>query len=220
MPSFMLKYEYFIRWNGWKIFLLLTGITVLTTFTINDFFLTEGLYYQSFGEKLAADRIAKVIELTMKWQWIGYITTSVVIMIRICFAALCIYIGCFLGNFNIKYNDLFKIALVSDFVFVIAALTKLGILFLFKQVSVLDDLQFQPLSLLELFGKGTVDSFLIYPYSLISVFELLYWFVLAWLLSHVINRSFFNALKMVALSYGLGLFLWVLFVVFISLNLT
>ncbi|MDP2887892.1 MAG: hypothetical protein Q8P34_02865 [Bacteroidota bacterium] len=146
--------------------------------------------------------------------------TSVVILIRVSFTTLCIYIGCFIGNFKVRYRDLFKVALLADFVFVLAGLTKLGILFFFKQVNTLEDLQFQPLSLFELFDKGAVDNFLIYPYSLISVFELLYWLALARLLSGVVNKPFDSSLKMVASSYGIGLLLWVLFVMFLTVNLS
>ena len=212
--------EYLLKCNGWKTFLLLTGITVLIIFAINDLFLSDRLYYQSFGAKLAIDRIAKMIKLSQKWQWVGYILIPILILIRVGFTTICLYIGSFFSELRSPFDKLFKVALLSDFVFVLAGLTKLYILYFFKQVSTIADLQFQPFSLLELFGKGKVDTFLIYPFSLISVFELLYWFALAWLLSFVINRSFIASLKMVALSYGTGLFLWVLSVAFITVSLS
>lgn len=215
---FLIK-DYFLKWKGWKTFLFLIIITVLTNFAVNELFLTEGLYYHSLGSKLATDRIAKMIKLSQKWQWVGYIFASVIILIRVSFTTLCVYIGSFLGNLNIRFKDLFKVALLADFVFVLAGITKLGFLF-FRPINKLEDMQFQPLSLIELFDKGVVKTFLIYPYSLISVFELLYWLALAWLLSSVIERPFFVSLKLVARSYGLGLLLWVLFVVFITESLS
>lgn len=209
-----------LGFNGLRIFLLLTIITTLITFTINELFLTYNVYYKLFGENMAIDRIAKMIELSRKWQWIGYIVASVLILIRVSFTASCIYIGSFIGNLNIRFKELFKVALLADFVFVLAGITKLLMLIFVKEVSTLEDIQFQPLSLLELFGKGAVDPILVYPYSLISVFELLYWLALAWLLSGVVNKSFGRSLKTVAVSYGSGLLLWVLFVMFITLNLS
>jgi len=212
--------EFSIKFNGWKTFLLLTGISVLMTFAINELFVSEGLYYQSFGEKLATDRIAKMIELSHQWKWLGYVLTSVIILIRVSFTASCIYIGSFIGNLNVRFKELFKVALLADFVFVLAGLTKLVMLIFFKEVNTLEDLQFLPLSLMELFDKSKVSPFLIYPYSLISVFELLYWLALAWLLSGVVNKPFGSSLKTVASSYGIGLLLWVLFVMFLTVNLS
>jgi len=109
---------------------------------------------------------------------------------------------------------------LADFVFVLAGLTKLAMLIFFKSVNTLEDLQFQPLSLLELFDKSKVSTFLIYPCSLIGVFELLYWLVLAWLLGGVADKPFGSSLKTVASSYGIGLLLWVLFVMFLTVNLS
>ena len=211
--------RYLLEYNSWKYFFLLTGFAVLTTFAINYLFLTEGLYYQSYSMQLAAKRIAKMIEVSQKWQWIGYVFVPIIILMRVCFTSICIYIGCFLTNIKVGFNQLFKVGLLADFVFVLAGIIKLVILIFFKDISTISDLQFQPLSLLELFDRNSVDPLFIYPFSLISVFEMLYWLALAGLLSSVINQPFGNSLKTVASSYGIGLLLWVLFVMFLTVNL-
>ena len=208
-----------VKNNTWKYFLLLSGINVLLTITINYLFNTEELYYQSFGEQMAANRIAKLIELSLKWQWIGYALIPMVVLIRIGFTSICLYTGYFLVNIKVRFRDLFKVALLADFIFILAGLTKLVILIFFKEVNTLEDLQFQPLSLLELFDRKTVDVIFIYPSSMISVFELLYWLVLTWLLTGINELQFGSSLKTVASSYGSGLLLWVLFVMFLTVNL-
>ena len=212
--------EYLLKYNGWKYFFLLSVFAILITFAINFLFVSDVLYYQSYGEQLAAGRIAKMIEATQKWQWLGYIFVPIVVFIRVCFTATCLYIGCFIAELRINFGKLFKVALLADFVFVLAGITKLVIMIFFKDISTISDLQFQPLSLLELFDRKAVDTLLIYPFSLISIFELLYWLALAWLLSGVIEKPFGNSLKTVASSYGIGLLLWVLFVMFLTVNLT
>lgn len=219
MYSHLLKNESQLYCNGWRYFLLLTGFTVLIAFTINYLFLSDVLFYQSFGEQLAIDRIAKIIVFSKKIQWIGYLLIPLVVLIRITFTAICIYIGCFISNVKINFGILFKIALVSDFVFVLAGIIKLIILIFFKEIFSVNDLQFQPLSLMEIFDKSEVDALVIYPLSLVSVFEAFYWLVLAWLLSGVIDKPFGNSLKTVASTYGIGLLLWVLFAMFLTVNL-
>jgi hypothetical protein len=211
--------EYLLKYNSWKYFLTITCFTVLVTFAINYLFLSDGLYYQSLGEQLAADRIAKMIEVSKKLQWLGYIFVPIVGLMRICFTAICIYIGCFIAELRISFGKFFKIALLADFVFVLAGIVKLVILIFFRNISTLNDLQFQPFSLLELFDSTSIEALFIYPFTLISVFELLYWLALAWLLSGVIEKPFGNSLKKVASSYGIGLLLWVLFVMFLTVNL-
>jgi hypothetical protein len=171
-------------------------------------------------KKLATARIAKIIEQAQKWEWLGYFFISVVALIRISFTATCLYAGLFLADIKVRFRDLFKVALLADFVFVAAEIAKLITLIFFNEVNTLADLQFQPLSLLQLFDKDSVDSLLVYPLSLLNVFEVLYWLALAWLLIGVVEKPLGNTLKTAAISYGPGLLLWVLFVMFLTVNLT
>jgi hypothetical protein len=212
--------RYILDFNSLKFLLLLISINVFLAFSIIYLFLNEGLYYQSFGEQLAVDRIDKMFGDFQKWRWIGYLFIPIAVLIRVSFTAICLYIGCFIANSQIRFRVLFTLSLLADFVFVLAGIAKLVILIFFKDVSKLDDLQFQPLSFLELFPKNTIEKMFIYPFSLLSVFELLYWLVLAWLLSGLLEKSFGNSLNRVASSYGVGLLLWVLFVMFLTVNLT
>ena len=178
------------------------GLFVLLTFSINYLFLSEGIFYQSFGEQLAVDRIDKLFKMSQKWEWLGYIFIPIIVLIRVSFTAICLYIGCFLTNSQIRFRELFKVALLADFVFVLAGIAKLVILIFFRDVGKLEDLQFQPLSFLELFPRNSVDKLFVYPFSLLSIFELLYWLALAWLLSGLLEKPFDNALVRVASSYG------------------
>jgi len=203
-----------------KYLLIIVFLNILLLFSFSYLYISDDLFYQSFGEKIAVDRILRMIEISNKLIWIGYVFISIIVPIRVGFTATCLYIGCFLANSQIQFRELFKVALLADFVFVLAGIAKLVILIFFKDVNKLEDLQFQPLSFLELFPKNTVDKLFIYPFSLLSVFELLYWLVLAWLLSGLLEKPFDNAMRRVASSYGTGLLLWVLFVMFLTVNLT
>lgn len=213
-------WKYCINYKSWKIYLFLLLFLEFLSFSTSYLFLTDSLYYQTFGEQLAIGRIEQILENIKNWQWIGYLFIPIALLIRISFTTICLYTGFFLANLKVRFKDLFKVALLADIVFVLAGLAKLVILIFFKEVNTLNDLQFQPLSIMEVFDRTKVDAMLLYPLSLISVFELLYWLVLAWLLTGLVEKSFGNSLKTVATSYGTGLALWVLFVMFLTVNLT
>ncbi len=209
-----------LKLRSWKSFSMIIGFSVLITFAFNYLFICDNLYYQSLGEKLATDRIAKIVEQSQKWQWLGYVFIPIIVLIRVSFTATCLYSGYFLVNMKIRFRDLFKVALLADFVFVAAGIAKLVILIFFKEANTLDDLQFQPLSLMQLFDKDSVDALLVYPLSLLNVFEVLYWLALAWLLTGVMEQPMGSSIKTVASSYGSGLLLWVLFIMFLTVSLT
>jgi len=210
----------FLNIKSWRIFIYLLFFICFISFATSYLFLVDNLYYQSLAKQLEVDRITKIIEFSRKWQWLIYIYIPFVVLIRVGFSTFCLYTGCYYAEIKIRFHKLFKISLLADFVFVFAGVTKLVILIFFKNVHTLDDLQFQPFSLLELFDRSSVEPCFIYPLSLIGLFELIYWVVLARLLAEVIEQPFEKSLKMVALSYGSGLVLWVLFGMFLTINLT
>ena len=171
--------------------------------------------------------IELMLKLSRKYQWLSYALLPVIILIRIFYTSIFLFIGIFFTELKVEFSKLFKIALLADFVYVLAGLTKLIILIFFKEVETLQDLQFQPLSAMELFNAKSIDPLFVYPLSLLNVFELGYFLVLAWLLVGVINEAneertlrFGQSLKLVTASYGSGLLLWVLVVMFITLNLS
>lgn len=203
-----------------RILISLLFLTLCIFFTVQYLFLNNSsIVFQTYEQQLSIIRIEQLIENSKKWQWLGYVFIPIVVLIRVSFTTICLYTGFFIMNLKVRFKDIFKVALLADFVFVLAGITRLIILIFLKEVSTLNDLQFQPLSLMELFDKNGVDALFIYPFSLISVFELLYWLVLAWLLARLVELPFSRSLKTVASSYGSGLLLWVLFVMFLTVNL-
>ena len=205
----------------------LVVLSIFLLFSINFLFIKNDLYYQSFGEQITISRIDQMLDLSKKYQWLGYAVIPFVILMRVFYTSVFLYIGIFFTELKVEFSKLFKIALLSDFVYVLSAFAKLVILIFFKEVNTLEDLQFQPLSLMELLQTKSIDPLFVYPLSLINVFELGYFLVLAWLLISVINEAsrerpinFGKSLKLVTASYGSGLLLWVVFVMFITLNLS
>lgn len=209
------------------IFLLLLLLYMLTTIAVQYLFFTDVLLQQTYGGQLAFERISEMFVLSRKWQWVGHAIIPFVILLRIFYTSVFLYIGIFFTELKVEFGKLFKIALLADFVYVLSGLAKLVILIFFKEVNTLEDLQFQPLSVMELLNAKSIDPLFVYPLSLINVFELGYFLVLAWLLVSVINEAneersvnYGKSLKLVTASYGSGLFLWVVFVMFITLNLS
>lgn len=213
---------YASTYKGWGIILLwLIFSTLLIYYAIDKlFFENYNLFYRTYENQLNIDRISEMLKQAITWKWVGYLFVPVIILMRISYTSVCIYIGCFLADIKVRFIDIFKLSILADFVFVISGILKLIILIFFKNVNTLDDLQVQPLSLLNLFDKNTLDIFYRYPLSVLNIFEAIYMLVLVWIISDLIGRSFMNSFKTIATSYGTGLLLWVLLVMFINITLT
>jgi len=223
------KYKFNLnpQMKPWPLFVSLSALGILLTFAVQYLFFTDTLLHQTFGGQLAFERVSAMVSLSKKWQWVGYVAIPVVVLLRVFYTSVFIYTGLYFADIATGFGRIFKVALWADSVFVLSGVAKLVILLFFKEVSTLHDLQFQPLSVLELTDQATIDAIFIYPLSLLNLFELGYFIVLAWLLRDMLNAEqpeirvrFGNTIRLVTLSYGSGLLLWVIVVMFISINLT
>lgn len=108
----------------------------------------------------------------------------------------------------------------AEGVFIFMAFIKLLFLWFNRGSLSLEYLQFfTPLSLINLFSVGEIDRWYIYPLQTINLFEIVYWFVLAYLLKMEIQKTFWKSFEFVLSTYVVGLIVWVVFVVFLTLNL-
>jgi hypothetical protein len=123
------------------------------------------------------------------------------------------------GN-KVSFKILFKIALFAESAFVAAALVRLVLLAFFHTIDRLEDWQaFAPLSLYSLLKTSSVASWLVYPLQTLNLFELAYMGLLAAGLHYYLQQPFSKMLPLSAGAYGVGLLCWMIFMVFLNLNL-
>ncbi|MDI9878355.1 hypothetical protein [Flectobacillus longus] len=194
--------------------------TWILTFTLNQFLVSNTLYYNSYSEQLTIERIEGIIEESHKWAWLGYLLVPVIYYIKLSLIALVLQTGFFFFERKVSFSIIFKAVMLAEIPFLIVPVIKL-FWFLFIQTHyTLNDLQyFFPLSALQLFDAQKLPSWQVYPLQLLNVFELIYWVLLAYWLKKLLNLSINKSMEVVASSYGTGLLLWVVFITFLSLNL-
>lgn len=209
------------QFNFFTIFLFFCITFFLLIFINNWFLISNELYYDSLGEQLSFEKINELINFNKKWGWIVYPVTPVLYLLKFLLVVICFFTGSLVLGIEVKTKTFFKIVLIGEFVFLLPIIVKLFWFSIFKTDYNLEDLQyFSPFSALSLFNPKEVEPWLIYPFQLLNVFELLYWFILAYLLKDVINKTFSQSLGFVASTYGVGLFIWIVFVTFLTVSLS
>lgn len=192
---------------------------VFISILINWYVVTDEMYYQSLWDQLSTDLINKFLNLKHKWDWVGFLITPILLFVKILFVAICLEVGNFIFDLKLNFKQLIKIVVLAETVLLIAAFVRVFWFFLYPENITLEYIQtFYPLSLLNLVVIKNVPQYLIYPLQLINFFELMYWFVLAYLLKTYTNKPFNTSFGVVAKTYGVGLLSWVVLVVFLSVK--
>lgn len=206
--------------NNLTLFLLIF-ITVLFSFLSKALLKLDDVLLNSLFEEYSYNQVQEIIQFKQKWEWLGYIILPLLLLLKIAIIAAILDLGCFLFSKEIKYKKLFNIVVKAEFIFLLVIIVKTAWFYFFQTNYSLEDLQyFYPLSALNIIGYEGLQPWFVYPFQVLNLFELAYWFILAYLLGKELESTTDKGLSIVASSYGVGLLIWVVGVMFLTLNMS
>lgn len=206
--------------NVWFVFAALCIGYATTTYIQDTMILTKEVYYNTLGEQLTIERIDEMLEKQAEWKFVSYLLIPVIVAFQAFLVALCLNCGTIMMNYKIRFRPLFALVLRSSVVFLLMKLA-LTFILLFSNIQFFDDLTtVNKFALAGFVDKADVPTWLMYPLSIINVFEIAFWLLLTFGMSRLLQRSFKASLGFVATTYGLGLLMWMVFIIFLQLNLS
>lgn len=209
-----------ITMKNLHIFTLLTIIYLILNYLSQNILNTEDLLVTSLAEQLTNKQIEDILNFKEKWNWINYVLLPLMLLIKTSIIAAILDVGCFFFNKEIKYKKLLNIVIKEEFIFLLVIVFKTAWFYFFQTNYNLEDLQyFYPLSALNIIGYEGLQPWFIYPFQVLNIFELVYWFILAYLIGKELNENTDKGFSIVASSYGVSLLIWVVGVMFFTLNM-
>lgn len=210
--------KYFHEIKKPEFFLFISLLYILFSVLLNEFIIKDDLYYQTLGEQLARERIKEFLEFKHKWDWIAYLIIPVILFFKFLFVALCLETGSIFQGYKTSFKQMFHIAMFSELVFLFAQMLKTVVISLAK-LEDLNELQYiASFSLLNIIKNKNIDPWYIYPLQTINIFEIIYWLFLALLLKTILQKEYPSMIKFVLSTYGIGLLILIVVVMFINVN--
>lgn len=199
--------------------ILLILIALLLRVLMSELVFTDEVYYAALSDNLSFDRIDELLKNRKELAWVSYAITPVFYILKIFLATVCVYIGIFMLKEKVSFSALFSVCIYAEFVFLAPIAIRL---FWFTQVdtsyALADVSDFPPASLYNVLGSTVDEDWIKYPLRVLNAFELIYMIALAKGISSKFHFSFTESVKLVLASYGLGLILWILTIVFLLIN--
>ncbi|MFT3949067.1 MAG: hypothetical protein QM763_19035 [Agriterribacter sp.] len=177
------------------------------------------LYEATLSDSLSINQVNEIITLKDKFNWIGYAIVPVILLIKIGIVSAILWTGCFFFNKKISYKSLFTIVVKAEYIFLLVIIFKTTWFYFFHNNYSLEDIQyFYPLSVLNIIGYKGLEPWYIYPMQVLNLFECVYWGLLIYMLAKALNMKTDKAFNIVAGSYGAGLLIWVITIMFLTIN--
>ena len=206
-------------------FLLILVLTILVLLLDKTYISTDSKIFDFLAKDYPSSVVQNYMESQKKWWWVSYVTTPILIGIKVLLVAFCLNFVKIISEKleNVKFRDILTVVLIAEFVFIIAGFYKFFNFYLIDTDYTLETLQtYYPLSLINYKEAISTEKWLAYPLQLANVFELMYWGVLAWGIWQLADKkiSYQRSLGYVALTYGIGLLFWVGVVCFLILSVS
>lgn len=207
-----------------SIFSLLIILYFIQIYISNQFITTESKIFDFLSKDYPSEVVKNYMEGQKKWWWISYAVMLLLIGIKVLLVAFCLNFIKLLdleGLEKVKFSDFVFLALIAEFVFVIAGFYKFVNFHWIDTDYTLEDLQtYYPISLINLREHISTEKWLAYPLQLVNLFELFYWGILAWGIYELSDQKVkpVKSFGLVSLTYGIGLLFWTSVVCFLILN--
>src|SRR5690625_514769 len=217
------KYNYIfivLKKQYWLLFFLLLFYLGLAMFD-QAYIFTDAFLYESLREEFSENVIESLLASGNRFGWVAYAILPIVILFKVLFATVCITIGVILADIDFTFKKIFKSAITSEYVFLTSQTLFSFSLFMNRADLTIENAgNYFPFSMLSFFGVDNVVSWLHYPLQTLNRFEVVYVVLISWLLSRQWKPDFIESLNIVIPSYGIGLLVWMILVVFLTLQIS
>lgn len=180
---------------------------------------SKALYINNLREQLSDTEIKSLLKNVDKYAWLGYFLITLTVLIRVFIVSFFLFMGTTLSGYEVKFKQLFNISIKADFIFIIPLLIKIFWIQLeINNINIKDIEYFYPLSLIQLINPREIDSLWIYTFQTINLFEISYWFILAFGIYRITKIDYNESLSLIIKSYIPALALWITLVMFFSVT--
>lgn len=194
----------------------LVALTLLLIYVTDRYILTLD-FYDNSGDPVAAISSQEKHVFENLQQWIYY-SSAVYLTFKIAFIALILYTALYMTGHPVRFVGVFQVAVYAEAIFFIPATAKIIFFHLYYPQGTLTDWhKFYILSALTLFDTAPADWF--YALQTLNVFEIAYWFALAYGIFRLTRMSFDRSLQIVLFSYVPALLIWIAAITFFTLTM-
>lgn len=145
-----------------------------------------------------------------------YLSIPFVYLWKFTVIAFVIWVGCFMYGYRVTYRECWGVVIGAEFIFLVPEILKIIWFMAVQTDPTYHDIRaFYPFSLMHFFDYYSIDKRYAYPLRALNLFEIAYWFMLVKGIHHYARKEKKIVWLIVACSYILLFFLWLIFYVIV-----
>jgi hypothetical protein len=190
-------------------------IELIYNFIFKNYILTERVLYNSLVTEMTDEQFLQGVENVESFSWAYYLATPLYVLVPIIGVAFCVNIGALIKNASIPFKSIFGTVTKAYIAFALGRIIMLGVYF-GVGIETVTDFNYMPsLSLYDVFDREALSTWMIYPLQTLNVFQIAFIALLAFGMSQLKAERWGKWIPFVLGTYGVGLAIWVLLIVFL-----
>ena len=191
------------------LFLLLCLATLMLLFVKISFIENETAAFE-FLQDRPEGAVLRII------QGLKYLSIPFIYLWKFTVIAFVIWVGCFMYGYRVTYTQCWGVVIGAEFIFLVPEVIKIFWFMVIESDPTYNQIrEFYPLSLIQFADYSEMDTRYAYPLRALNVFEIIYWFLLVSGIHHYARKEKKIVWLIVACSYILIFFLWLLFYIIV-----
>ncbi|MBY5957786.1 hypothetical protein KUV50_06575 [Membranicola marinus] len=209
----------FFELNSWFMFGFVIMEYLICHYIQNELILTDQLYINTWSEQMTVDRIREVLAWQDQWKGMGYLVVIIFVFAKMFLTTICLNIGAFLMDYKIGFGQIWRIVVNATAVFAIGKLIYIGYFASIDLQTIDDVVKADLFSMLGVIGYDQVPQWAVFALGSLNLLELAYWIILSLGMMLLLKVKWPKAFGFVAMTYGVGLWIWILTGTFLMINL-
>lgn len=141
-----------------------------------------------------------------------YLSIPFVYATKLTIIAFILWTGAFMFGYKISFSQMWKIAIIGEFIFLLAELLKVAwLIWVPYEPDIWDIRAFYPLSLMNFFDHGSIPSNWVYPLQSINVFEPVSWLLYVYGIHYTAHKKLDYAYAIVFTTYVPVFIIWLIY---------
>lgn len=214
-------FESILEINGYMLLLGIIASYSLITYLTYELIITDDIIYNFFSGQLPEAYMGRVIEMQKKWNWVNYVLSPIVLLIKWLFISAFLSAGALLSNVRIGFGRIYKMTMWGELIFIAVAGINLIVLY-FSNITSLD--QIHEMTITNQMSAGILiklyegPEWLSLPFYALNIPEILFTLFIVVGFGVLIGETIKEHTKWVISSYWSYLSLWIILLIYLNVT--
>ncbi len=126
----MILMERLFQFKAWHLFIIVAFLSLVTLHLSQLRLQNTDVFSNILGDKISYEQIESFINIQREHNWLVLVFSPIFLLLKTVFIAFFIHMILIFSNYDVSYKNIYKLSLISSFIFVFSSIVQVAILYM------------------------------------------------------------------------------------------